>query len=161
MSSAVPIPKKTAEQYKNLCMLRDRMHGGTSPWLAERYGVSSRASVRRCRKTFIGLQIMVMENVKADPDGPREGCFTLDEFNKDPQKCRMEMLTALLGQLERAYPALTDDLLPTPGAEEMARLFEPDGTKNIVVTVAYAIAYCEKHPGWTWEATSGCVNCED
>ena len=117
MSSAVPVPGKTAEQYKNLSMLRDRMHGGTSPWLAVRYGISSRSVVRRCRKTFIELQVMVMENVKADPAGPREGCFTLDDFNRDPQKCRMATLDKLLTQLERSYPALTDDLLPTPGEE--------------------------------------------
>jgi len=102
-------PKKTAEQYKNLCMLRDRMHGGTTPFLAERYDLSGRAVVRRCKQTFIGLQVMVMENVKADPAGPREGCFTLDDFNRDPQKCRMETLTNLLEQLEQAYPTLKGD----------------------------------------------------
>ena len=157
MSSEIPVPGKTAEYYKNLCMLRDRMGGGTSPWLAERYGVSSSAVVRRCKKTFIGLQVMVMENVKADPDGPREGCFTLDEFNKDPQKCRMDTLNTLVGQLERNYPSL----VTTPGEKEMARLYEPDGTQNILVTVAYAIQYCKDNPGWTWEEATGCANCED
>lgn len=34
----------------------------------------------------------------------------------------------------------------------MARLIEPDGTRNIIVTVAYAIEYCKTHPGWSWES---------
>jgi hypothetical protein len=33
----------------------------------------------------------------------------------------------------------------------MARLIEPDGTVNLIVTVAYAIEYCRTHSGWTWE----------
>ena len=33
----------------------------------------------------------------------------------------------------------------------MARLIEPDGTINLIVTVDYAIEYCRTHPGWTWE----------
>lgn len=33
----------------------------------------------------------------------------------------------------------------------MARLIEPDGTPNIIVTVEYAINYCKSHAGWTWE----------
>lgn len=33
----------------------------------------------------------------------------------------------------------------------MARLIEPDGTQNIVVTRGYAIDYCQAHPGWSWE----------
>ena len=43
----------------------------------------------------------------------------------------------------------------------MARLIEPDGTLNILVTVSYAIAWCKRHPDWTWEGVFGCVNCED
>lgn len=34
----------------------------------------------------------------------------------------------------------------------MARLIEPDGTINIIVTVDYAIQYCIEHPGWSWES---------
>lgn len=33
----------------------------------------------------------------------------------------------------------------------VARLIEPDGTPNIIVTVDYAIRYCRHNPGWTWE----------
>lgn len=36
----------------------------------------------------------------------------------------------------------------------MARLIEPDGTPNLIVTVEYAIHYCESHSGWTWEYCS-------
>lgn len=32
----------------------------------------------------------------------------------------------------------------------MVRLYEPDGTANVLVTRAYAIDYCRTHPGWTW-----------
>lgn len=32
----------------------------------------------------------------------------------------------------------------------MAQLIEPDGTENIIVTVAYAIRFCREHPGWSW-----------
>jgi hypothetical protein len=32
-----------------------------------------------------------------------------------------------------------------------AQLFEPDGTKNDIVTVDYAVEYCRSHPGWVWE----------
>ncbi len=33
----------------------------------------------------------------------------------------------------------------------MAQLIEPDGTLNIIVTVAYAIDFCAQHSGWAWQ----------
>lgn len=33
----------------------------------------------------------------------------------------------------------------------MAQLIEPDGTLNIIVTIEYAIEYCNTHQGWTWQ----------
>lgn len=32
----------------------------------------------------------------------------------------------------------------------MAQLVEPDGTRNMIVSVQTAIDYCKSHPGWTW-----------
>ena len=32
----------------------------------------------------------------------------------------------------------------------MAQLIEPDGTENIITTIADASAYCASHPGWSW-----------
>ncbi len=32
----------------------------------------------------------------------------------------------------------------------MAQLIEPDGTENIILPVADAIAFCREHPGWSW-----------
>ncbi len=32
----------------------------------------------------------------------------------------------------------------------MAQLIEPDGTVGIIVSIDYAIAYCNDHPGWSW-----------
>jgi hypothetical protein len=34
-----------------------------------------------------------------------------------------------------------------------ARLLEPDGTKNLIVSEDFAIEFCMNHPGWTWEKT--------
>lgn len=34
-----------------------------------------------------------------------------------------------------------------------ARLIEPDGTKNLIVSEDFAIEFCMNHPGWTWEQT--------
>jgi hypothetical protein len=39
---------------------------------------------------------------------------------------------------------------PTKGVTTMAQLIEPDGTENIIATVAYAIQFCREHPGWSW-----------
>lgn len=32
----------------------------------------------------------------------------------------------------------------------MAQLIEPDGTENVILPVADAIAFCRTHPGWSW-----------
>jgi hypothetical protein len=32
----------------------------------------------------------------------------------------------------------------------MAQLIEPDGTENIILPIADAIAYCQSHAGWSW-----------
>jgi hypothetical protein len=34
------------------------------------------------------------------------------------------------------------------------RLYEPDGTPNLLVALAYAIEYCETHVGWSWAYTA-------
>jgi hypothetical protein len=36
----------------------------------------------------------------------------------------------------------------------MAQLIEPDGTENIITTIADAIAFCASHPGWSWREVS-------
>ena len=114
----IEVPTKTLEQYRSYQMLRDRMHGATLPFLGMRYDLHPQTINRRCKRTFVEIQVMVMGNVKADPDSPRQAPFSLEEFNRDPQSCRMQILDELIAQLEAAYPVLKDKLLPTPGGKE-------------------------------------------
>jgi|RhiMetdeSRZDD1v2_1073273.scaffolds.fasta_scaffold1585555_2 hypothetical protein len=36
----------------------------------------------------------------------------------------------------------------------MAQLIEPDGTENIILPIADAIAFCREHSGWSWREVS-------
>jgi len=95
--------------YRDYAMLRHRMHGASLTALSTEYGVSKATVGRRVRRTFYDVQVMLMNETQGDPDSPRESLFTLDEFNRDPQKCRMTLLNNLLTKLENAYPALKSD----------------------------------------------------
>jgi len=34
-------------------------------------------------------------------------------------------------------------------------LYEPDGTPNGMVSLAYAVDWCKRYPGWSWGYVSG------
>lgn len=102
----IEVPTKAREQHCNYCMLRDRMAGASLEALSEYYGVTKMAVARRVKKTFVDVQVLVMGEVQGDPESPRVALFKLDDFNRDPQACRMTMLSGVIEQLETAYPNL-------------------------------------------------------
>lgn len=104
------IHKSTRAVYLDWIMLRERMHGASLDALAHQYGISTRTVSSHVKRAFIDLQVMVMQETQGDPESPRISLFTLDQFNRDPQACRMQMLDDIIGKLERAYPALKTDL---------------------------------------------------
>ncbi len=101
-----PINPKVARLYRDWTMLHARMHGAALATLAEKHGVTPNTVARVVKKSFIELQVSVMSETQGDPESPRVALFTLDDFNRDPQACRMQMLNDIIGKLERAYPGL-------------------------------------------------------
>jgi len=100
------INPKVKRLYRDWTMLHQRMHGKSLMILAMENDISKATVGRVVKKSFIELQVMVMTETQGDPESPRESLFTLDDFNRDPQACRMQMLNDIIGKLERAYPGL-------------------------------------------------------
>lgn len=155
------LPKQLRAEYRDLCMLRDTLAGTPMRGIAHLWGCTVRTANKHVKAMASEMMREVFVNVQGDPEHPAQTRWTVEDFTQDPRGCLVAMTRTQIERLEQSYPALIRRaekgarIQNADGSETpMAKLIEPDGTRGITVTQSYAIDYCAKHPGWTWEQLS-------
>ena len=110
---------KLKDEYRDLCMMRDRMEGAPMKTVAVTWGCTARTANLRIRKMAYEMMQLAMKATQAEPDHPTDARFTVEEFTADPRGSMASMMRETIARLEREFPALTtpsevknDDELP-------------------------------------------------
>lgn len=96
--------KKLKNDYRDLCMLRDRLNGLSMQEISAVWGTTVRTASTHVKAMASECMRKAMEQTQGDPDHPSTPRFTLEEFTRDPREAMIAILTTLIAQIEEQYP---------------------------------------------------------
>jgi len=100
------LPKSLRDDYRDLCMLRDMMHGLSVKEIAMVWGCTSRTAAIHIKTMGSDMMRAVFVAVQGDPEHPAVPRWTLEEFTKDPRGCLIAMTDQHIATIEKQYPTI-------------------------------------------------------
>ena len=99
-------PISLQNDYRDLCMLRDRMQGESVKAISMAWGCTVRTANNHLKSTASEMMRQVFVATQGDPEHPSNPRWTIEEFTGDPRACLVLMTATHIDNLERAYPLL-------------------------------------------------------
>ncbi len=96
--------RKIKDDYRDLCMMRDRIHGMTLKEIAMVWGCTVRTASSRINKVASECMRQAMEQTQGDPDHPAAVRFTVEEFTKDPRGAMVAIMEEHIAGIEERFP---------------------------------------------------------
>ena len=103
-------PVSLQNDYRDLCLLRERLEGVPVKSLALAWGCTVRTVNSHLKETASEMMRQVFVATQGDPEHPSSPRWTIEEFTADPRACLALMTTTHIDNLERAYPLLKKSL---------------------------------------------------
>lgn len=100
--------KQVKLTYRNLCMMRDRIHGLTVREIASVWGVSVRVVSSGINRVASGCMRDAMTQTQGDPEHPATPRFTVEEFTTDPRGAMVAIMEERISKIEELYPSVKD-----------------------------------------------------
>ena len=95
---------KIKNTYRDLCMMRDRIHGMTIKEIAAVWGCTARTASNRINATASECMRQAMEQTQGDPDHPSTPRFTVEEFTLDPRAAMVAIMEEHIAAIEERFP---------------------------------------------------------
>jgi len=100
------LPQHLQDDYRDLCILRDRLAGCTVKEIALLWGCTVRVANNRIKAAAAEMMREVFKATQGDPDHPASPRWTIEEFTADPRACLVLMTTYHIDKLRETYSAL-------------------------------------------------------
>lgn len=98
--------KKIIDDYRDLCMMRDRIGGASIQEVATVWGCTVRTASRHIKAVASECMRQAMEQTQGDPDHPSTPRFTVEDFTKDPRAAMVAIMGELIKRIEKTYPGV-------------------------------------------------------
>ena len=96
--------KKARDEYRDLCMMRDRLAGHTFKEIGAAWGCTERTASAHVRKMASECMRQAMTETRGDPEHPAPGSFTVEKFTADPRACMTEIMERWIAAIEERWP---------------------------------------------------------
>ena len=100
----IEIPKGMRDHYRDLCMMRDVVHGVDYKTVAMLWGCTVRTARGHVKGVAMEMMRLAMVNTQGIPEHPATMRFRIEEFTADPRACMVAMMNDEIRKLEERFP---------------------------------------------------------